>query len=97
MSSRAQPQHIPEGVPFADEDSQAHMDWMSMLYFMQKNCSHNRLPERYLTYRMETWRAAQRFRDRFSRDLLAPYYGCYHFPGIETPIQLGGPVQQHPH
>ncbi|KAI5439754.1 hypothetical protein KIW84_025219 [Lathyrus oleraceus] len=76
---RPQLQHLHLGVPLIDEDSQAHMDQM----------------RRYLTHQVDTWAASQRLRDRFYGDPPSMFYGHYQWPGMETPIQLGGPIQQH--
>lgn len=92
-----QPQHIPEGVPLADEDSQAHRNQMSMFCFIQDLCVHTRLLGHYLTHQVDMWGVAQHFRDHFSGNPPATYYGCYQYSGIETPIQIGGPIQQQPH
>ncbi|KAI5414803.1 hypothetical protein KIW84_040316 [Lathyrus oleraceus] len=55
-------------------------------------CAHIGAPGRYLTHQSDTWASAQRFRDRFSGEPSAPHYSHYRYPGMETPIQLGGPI-----
>lgn len=72
-----QSQHIPEGVPLVDKDSQAHKDKMSIFCFMQDFCVHTGLPRRYLTHQVDTWVVTQCFRDLFSGDPSASLYVRY--------------------
>ncbi|KAI5395419.1 hypothetical protein KIW84_061845 [Lathyrus oleraceus] len=55
----------------------AHRDKMSMFCFMQDFYVHTGLPELCLTHQVDTWRVVQRFRDRFSGDPSAPFFGRY--------------------
>ncbi|KAI5394897.1 hypothetical protein KIW84_061500 [Lathyrus oleraceus] len=41
---------------------------------------------------VDTWAAAQRFRDPFAGEPPASHYDRYRYSGIETLIQLGGPI-----
>ncbi|KAI5446802.1 hypothetical protein KIW84_014588 [Lathyrus oleraceus] len=86
--------HIPKGLPLANEDSQAHKDKINMIFFMHNFYAHTGLPRCYLTHQVDTWTTTQCFRDCFSEDPSTPFYGRYQYLRIETPIQLGGPVQR---
>ncbi|KAI5435345.1 hypothetical protein KIW84_021957 [Lathyrus oleraceus] len=57
-------------------------------------CPHTGLLGRYLTHEVDVWAASQRFRDKFLGDPSTTFYARYQYPGMETPIQLGGPIQQ---
>ncbi|KAI5425090.1 hypothetical protein KIW84_031040 [Lathyrus oleraceus] len=45
-------------------------------------CAHFGLSSRYLNHQVDTWVAAQRFRDRFGGEPPAPCYGRYQYPSI---------------
>lgn len=79
------------------EDFQIHLYCMTQFCFIQDMYAHMGALGRYLTHQSDTWAIAQRFRDCFSRETPTPYYGHYRYHGMETPIQLGGPVSQQPH
>lgn len=95
--SRTHSQYVPEGVPLINEDSQGHRDRIFMFHFMQDLYVYTWLLGQYLTQQVDTWGASQHLRDRFSSEPPAPFYGGYQYPGMDTPIQLRGPVQQQHH
>lgn len=70
---------------------------MTQFCFMRDMCAHMGAPGHYLTHQNDTQAVDHRFRDLFSRESRAPYYGRYRYLRMETPIQLGGPVSQQPH
>lgn len=65
---------------------------------MQDMSAHMGLGARYLTHQVDTWAAAQRFRDRFAGEPPAPHFGRYRYPGNPFPVQLGDVIshQQQP-
>ncbi|KAI5400661.1 hypothetical protein KIW84_065519 [Lathyrus oleraceus] len=83
------------GVPEFTDGRMEHRDRMSMFCFMHDFCAHTGFPGRYLAHQVDTWGVSQCFRDRFSGDPLTPFYDLYQYPGMDTPILLGGPVQHH--
>lgn len=87
-----QPHHAPGGVTLANKDSQADRDMMSMFCFMQNFSTYIGLLGSYLTHLVDTRVAARRFWDIMSGDPPTPFYGRYHYPGMETPIQFRGPI-----
>lgn len=81
---------MPLEIPSVDDDdSQAHLDRMSQLYSMQDMFVHFGVSGHNLNHQVDTWAAAQSFRDHLAGEPPAPHYGRYRYPEIETPIQLG--------
>ncbi|KAI5436136.1 hypothetical protein KIW84_022548 [Lathyrus oleraceus] len=60
----------------ADPTGSSRSDWIQQTSALDFYV-HIGLPGRYLTHQVDTWGAAQRFRDRFLRDPLTPFYSRY--------------------